>query len=194
MFRLLPLLMSFSLSMRSPNVAPNPMDYQIAYSIQKADTVYLELEFERENGLEYFDKETWLIKRIGDFSIKERYLEKQSRGIRFNSIDTRYNVKSWSIGYCLKHVEEELKPTHNLIAGWKSKSINYDFIVAQLTANSFIDISTNFNSPVAISTNNNMTFRLNAWENVSISMLFKYEKLNNDYDYQIKTTINLELK
>jgi len=194
MFRLLPLLMSFSLSMRSPNVAPNPMDYQIAYSIQKADTVYLELEFERENGLEYFDKETWLIKRIGDFSIKERYLEKQSRGIRFNSIDTRYNVKSWSIGYCLKHVEEELKPTHNLIAGWKSKSINYDFIVAQLTANSFIDMSTNFNSPVAISTNNNMTFRLNAWENVSISMLFKYEKLNNDYDYQIKTTINLELK
>jgi len=186
--------MSFSLSMRSPNVAPNPMDYQIAYSIQKADTVYLELEFERENGLEYFDKETWLIKRIGDFSIKERYLEKQSRGIRFNSIDTRYNVKSWSIGYCLKHVEEELKPTHNLIAGWKSKSINYDFIVAQLTANSFIDMSTNFNSPVAISTNNNMTFRLNAWENVSISMLFKYEKLNNDYDYQIKTTINLELK
>jgi len=194
MFRLLPLLMSFSLSMRSPNVAPNPMDYQIAYSIQKADTVYLELEFERENGLEYFDKETWLIKRIGDFSIKERYLEKQSRGIRFNSIDTRYNVKSWSIGYCLKHVEEELKPTHNLIVGWKSKSINYDFIVAQLTANSFIDMSTNFNSPVAISTNNNMTFRLNAWENVSISMLFKYEKLNNDYDYQIKTTINLELK
>ena len=194
MFRLLPLLMSFSLSMRSPNVAPNPMDYQFAYSIQKADTVYLELEFERENGLEYFDKETWLIKRIGDFSIKERYLEKQSRGIKFNSIDTRYNVKSWSIGYCLKHVEEELKPTHNLIAGWKSKSINYDFIVAQLTANSFIDMSTNFNSPVAISTNNNMTFRLNAWENVSISMLFKYEKLNNDYDYQIKTTINLELK
>lgn len=195
LFKLLPLLMSFSLSMRSPNIAPNPMDYEMAYSMQKADTAYVELEFERENGINYFDKETWLIKRIGHFSIKERYLEKQSRELKFNSLDFRYNHKGWSAGYALKHIEKELYPTHNLIVGWKSKSISKDFLVVAFSANSFIDISTDFQSNIpAISTQNEAKFRLNAWENISISFLIKYERLKDDYDYQIKTSVNLELK
>jgi len=195
MFKLLPLIFSFSLSMRSPNVIPNPMDYEFAWKIQKADTAYVDLQLERENGLNYFDKETWLIKRFGNVSIKERYLEKESRDLRFNAVDVRYNRKGWSAGYCLKHIEQDLYPTHNLVVGWKSESISWDIIVAQLTAKSFIDISTDFSASVpALSTQSEANFRLNAWENISIGFLMKYERLGDKYFYQAKTTLNLELK
>lgn len=192
-FRIFPLLLSFSLSMRSPNIAPNPMDYQIAFATQKADTAYAAVEIERENGINYFDKETWLVKRFGRISVKERYLEKESRNIKFNQIDCRYNHQNLSAGYGLKHIGEALTPTHNIVAGWRSKTINYDFIIAQLSARSSVDIAYNFNR-LDVSTYNEAKFRLNAWENISLSMLFKYERLGEEYDYQLKTAINMELK
>ena len=192
---LLPLMLSTSMSIRSPNITEMdyPFDYEIAFMMQKADTAYVKVEFERQNGIDYFDKETWLVKKIGKFSIKERYLEKQSRDIRFNQIDCRYNQGSWSIGYGLKHIESDLKPTHNLVVGWKSKAFNYDIIIAQLSAKSVVDVVSNF-SRIDVSTHNEAKFRLNVWENISLSLLFNYERLGAEYDYQFKTAINLELK
>ena len=194
MFRIiLPLILSTSVSIRSPNIEPNPFDYEIAFKVQKADTAYMDIEFERENGKDYLDKETWLLKRFGKFSVKERYLEKESRDIKFNQLDCRYNHRHLSLGYGLKHVGSALSPSHNLVVGWQSKSINYDVVIAQLSAQSRVDVTSDFNR-FDISTYNEARFRLNAWENISLSMLLKYERLGCNYDYQLKTAINLELK
>ena len=194
MFRIiLPLILSTSVSVRSPNIEPNPFDYEIAFKVQKADIAYFDIEFERENGIEYLDKETWILRRFGRLSIKERYLEKESRNIKFNQIDCRYNHKQFSVGYGLKHYDSALLPSHNLVIGWQSKAINWDIIIAQLSVQSSIDVVSNFNR-LDISTHNEAKFRLNTWENVSLSMLLNYERLGDKYFYQAKTTLNLEIK
>ena len=38
---LLPIIHATSLSVRSPNIEPNPFDYQIQFSIQKSDYFYV---------------------------------------------------------------------------------------------------------------------------------------------------------
>lgn len=193
MLGILPLLLSFSLVIDEPDIKPNPLDYDIVFTTQKADTVYTQVEFERQLGREYFNKETWIIKRFGRFSVKERYLEKESSNIKFNQVDCRFNYNNFSAGYGLKHIGNALKPTHNVVFGWRSRAFNYDIIIAQISAKSSVDIAYNLDR-LDISTNNEAKFRLNAWENISLYLLFRYEKLGNDLDRQLRAGMNLELK
>lgn len=187
---LLPIVLVTSVSVRSPNVQPNPFDYEIKFAIQKSDMFYVSREWERELGKEYVDEEYWTQKKIGNFSIKERFLNKTNRNLKYNQIDARYNYKGFSVGYALKHIEQELKPTHNLVIGVKIKDKNIDWLFFSFRLKSGLDFATNFGR-LDVSTNTELTFKL--LQNVDLSVLYKYESIGKNKFYQYKTQLNFNI-
>ena len=187
---LLPIILATSLSVRSPNISPNPFDYQIQFSIQKSDYFYVSRCWERELGIEYIDEEYWTQKRLGNFSVKERYLNKTSKDLKYNQLDVRYNHKGFNGGYALKHIESELKPTHNLIFGYKIKDKNLDIFILKFRLNSNLDFTTNFNR-LDISTNTNLKFSL--LQNLDLVASYKYESIGSNEFYQLKLGLSFEI-
>ena len=187
---LLPIILATSLSVRSPNIDPNPFDYQIQFAIQKSDYFYVSRCWERELGIEYIDEEYWTQKRLGNFSVKERYLNKTSKDLKYNQLDVRYNHKEFNGGYALKHIESELKPTHNLVIGYKIKDKNLDIFILKFRLNSNLDFATNFNR-LDISTNTNLKFSL--LQNLDLVASYKYESIGSNEFYQLKLGLSFEI-
>ena len=187
---LLPIILATSLSVRSPNIEPNPFDYQIQFSIQKSDYFYVSRCWERELGIEYISEEYWTQKKLGNFSIKERYLNNTSRDLKYNQIDAKYNYEGFNIGYALKHIESELRPTHNLIFGYKIKDKNLDIFILKFRLNSNLNFATNFNR-LDISTNTNLSFSL--LQNLDLVASYKYESIGRHKFYQYRLGLNFEI-
>jgi len=203
---LLPIILATSVSVRSPNVQPNPFDYQIQFAVQKSDYFYVSRTWERELGIEYVDEEYCLTRKTGEpiyllrrdievtipgfFSFQEKYIKKTSRDLEYNQLDMRYGQKGFSVGYALKHIESELKPTHNLIFGYKIKDRSLDILILKFKLNSHIDFATDFGR-LDISTKTELAFSL--LQNLDLVCLYRYESLGNNKFYQYKLGLNFEI-
>lgn len=187
---LLPIILATSVSVRAPNVQPNPFDYEIKFAIEKLDYFYISRAWERELGIEYVDEEYWTQKNLGNFSVKERYLNKTSRNLKYNQIDTKYNYKGFGLGYALKHIESDLKPTHNLIVGYKIKDKSLDILILKFKLSSYVDFVTNLGR-MDISTKTELAFSL--LQNLDLVCLYKYESIGNNKFYQYKLGLNFEI-
>ena len=125
----LPIALFASLSFRTPNVQPNPIDYEMSFGLEKP-SFYLNRQWERELGNRYIDDESWAEYTHNNLYIKEHYLHKESRGVSFNRVDTRYKQNGWSLGYSLR--TDEI--SHNLVAGYEfDKRFNIIVSSGQLT-------------------------------------------------------------
>jgi len=83
----------FSLSLRSPNVTPNPTDYEVTYG-GKTDSTELIYLYERENGVKYrgiyFLNDSDIYKNFG---IKEKYYYKEAKNIHYSEINPYFGFK-----------------------------------------------------------------------------------------------------
>jgi len=115
----LALVLFSSLSIQTP-LDVNPLDYEFAYGI-KNDNLYIENQIERENGRGLFREEIyWKTIETKHLFIREKYVYKRSKPLRYNQFDLRYKHGIYSIGYALKHapIKKYNKPldSKNLVA------------------------------------------------------------------------------
>ena len=122
--------------------------------------------------------------------MKERYLNNTSRDLKYNQLDVRYNHKGFNGGYALKHIESELRPTHNIIFGYKIKDRNLDIFILKFRLNSNLNFATNFNR-LDISTNTNLSFSL--LQNLDLVASYKYESIGSNEFYQLKLGLSFEI-
>lgn len=196
---IIPLLVIFSFSVRSPNKLPNPYDYQFAYSA-KVDTLFyysnyiiknipldldINTEYEREMGKLYRNDDYQLQYRLHNFSTKARYYNKTSKDIMYNQVDCRYNLSIFSAGYAFRYNEDEY--SNNLILGY-----NFDKrLFKNTTLASFIDITLNPNNKPIISTHIELTKKLTDY--INLVCFYKYERVNSKLFYQFKIGMRLNL-
>jgi len=188
---LFPILLSTSVSVRSPKQEPNPYDYEIAFNIHKPEVMYISRQWERELGQFYIDEEYWAMRNVDKYSLvfKEKYVNKTSRNLEYNQLDLRWKHKEFSIGYALRHIGK--RPTHNMVVGFDIvKGFNIPFLLGfNFTSN--MEFVTNFNG-YGVSKNTKVSANLS--KHLNIYFLWKYEYIVDKAKYyQYKTGIEIEI-
>lgn len=187
----LPLLAFVSLSIRTPNVQPNPLDYQYSLGVEKVDQLYFNRVWERELGQYYIDEEYWIQKKfkVGGSKIllKDKYLNITSKNIQYNQSELRFVYDDMSVGYALRYINNNY--SHRIIAGWEiDKRFNIFLINGQFT------IRTELTSNIKVidySIYSKMKFGL--LKNLDIYFLLQSEKVGNINNFQVKGGLEIEL-
>ena len=95
-----------SFAARTPNVQPNPDDYEVSIGISK-DNFYFNRQWERELGEFYIDDLFW-VKIDNGIYFKPEYMNKESQGVRYLKIDARRSWKGMSLGFTSRNSNENV--------------------------------------------------------------------------------------
>ena len=95
-----------SFSARTPNVQPNPDDYEVSIGISN-DNFYANRQWERELGKPYIDDLFWY-KYDNGIYFKPEYMNKESKGVKYLKIDARRSYNDWSFGITSRSNEDNV--------------------------------------------------------------------------------------
>lgn len=99
-----------SFAMRSPNVQPNPDDYEVSVGMQYPNEhygFYVNRQWERELGSKYIDDLVWF-KLENSVYFKPEYMSKESKEVKYLKIDWRNKWKDWSFGFTTRSTTDAL--------------------------------------------------------------------------------------
>ena len=95
-----------SYAMRTPNVQPNPDDYEVSVGLSHK-SYYLNRQWERELGTKYIDDLVW-IKIDNEVYFKPEYMNKESQGVKYLKLDWRNKWKDWSYGFTSRNDDDNV--------------------------------------------------------------------------------------
>ena len=95
-----------SFAARTPNVQPNPDDYEVSVGISN-DKFYANRQWERELGEFYIDDLFWF-KYDNGLYIKPEYMNKESRDVKYIKLDARRSWKGMSLGFTSRNSNENV--------------------------------------------------------------------------------------
>jgi len=95
-----------SFAARTPNVQPNPDDYEVSIGLSH-NNFHINRQWERELGEPYVDDIVWL-KLDNQIYFKPEYMNKQSRDVKYLKIDWRSKYKDWSFGFTSRNDEDNI--------------------------------------------------------------------------------------
>ena len=86
-----------SFAARTPNVQPNPDDYEVSIGFTHPN-YHFNRQWERELGEKYIDDLIW-VKLEDVMYFKPEYMNKESKGVKYLKIDSRRAFGDWSFGF-----------------------------------------------------------------------------------------------
>ena len=95
-----------SFAARTPNVQPNPDDYEVSIGISK-DNFYFNRQWERELGEFYIDDLFW-VKIDNGIYFKPEYMNKESQGVKYLKMDWRNKWKDISYGFTSRNSSDDV--------------------------------------------------------------------------------------
>ena len=95
-----------SFAARTPNVQPNPDDYEVSIGVSH-DNFHLNRQWERELGEFYVDDLFWA-KFDNGLYFKPEYINKESQGVRYLKIDSRRSWKGFSLGFTSRNDDDNV--------------------------------------------------------------------------------------
>ena len=93
-----------SFAVRTPNVQPNPDDYEISIGLTHKN-FHINRQWERELGEFYLDDLVWAILDNGVY-FKPEYMNKESQGVKYLKIDWRGKFRDWTYGFTSRNNED----------------------------------------------------------------------------------------
>ena len=95
-----------SFAVRTPNVQPNPDDYEVSIGVSHP-AYYFNRQWERELGEPYIDDLFWIKIEDGIY-FKPEYMNKESQGVRYFKLDWRNKWKDLSYGFTSRNDSEDV--------------------------------------------------------------------------------------
>ena len=95
-----------SFAARTPNVQPNPDDYEVSIGVSHP-AYYFNRQWERELGKPYIDDLIWIKIEDGIY-FKPEYMNKESQGVRYFKLDWRNKWRDWSYGFTSRNSDENV--------------------------------------------------------------------------------------
>ena len=86
-----------SFAIRTPNVQPNPDDYEVSIGVSHP-AYYFNRQWERELGKPYIDDLIWVKIEDGIY-FKPEYMNKESQGVKYFKLDWRNKWKDVTYGF-----------------------------------------------------------------------------------------------
>ena len=96
-----------SFAIRTPNVQPNPDDYEISIGIDHP-SYHLNRQWERELGEQYVDDLFWAKLDGAGVYFKPEYLNKESQSIKYLKLDWRKTQHGFSYGFTTRSTTDAL--------------------------------------------------------------------------------------
>ena len=95
-----------SFAARTPNVQPNPDDYEISVGLNH-ENFHINRQWERELGEPYIDDLFWY-KFDNVLYFKPEYMNKESKGVKYLKIDSRKTFGDWSFGFTSRNDDDDV--------------------------------------------------------------------------------------
>ena len=96
-----------SFAVRTPNVQPNPDDYEVSIGASHP-AYYFNRQWERELGTKYIDDLVW-VKIENHIYFKPEYMNKESKNVKYAKLDWRKEWRGTTWGFTTRSIDETLK-------------------------------------------------------------------------------------
>ena len=126
-----------SFALRTPNVQPNPDDYELSIGI-KHSNVYVNRQWERELGSKYIDDLVWAKLEGAGAYFKPEYMNKNSRGIKYLKMDWRRAWLGMTVGFTTRSTTKYLDEYETFISVGMSKKKTYGDIEIEVTFDGYL--------------------------------------------------------
>ena len=121
-----------SFAIRTPNVEPNPDDYEVSVGVSHSN-YYINRQWERELGNKYIDDLAWAKLEGAGAYFKPEYMNKNSRGIKYVKMDWRKTWLDMSAGFTTRSTTKYLDEYETFISVGMSKKKTYGDIEIEVT-------------------------------------------------------------
>ena len=114
-----------SFAARTPNVQPNPDDYEVSIGVSHND-FYANRQWERELGEFYIDDLFWY-KFDNVLYFKPEYMNKESKDVKYLKIDSRRSWGDWTFGFTSRNDDDDVFSSNfiTFVSFGMSKKKNY---------------------------------------------------------------------
>ena len=112
-----------SFAVRSPNVQPNPDDYEVSIGLTHKN-FHINRQWERELGEKYIDDLAWL-KYDDNLYFKPEYMDKQSQSVKYLKLDYRLNYLGATWGFTTRSTTDALDDYETFASVGISKKKTY---------------------------------------------------------------------
>ena len=121
-----------SFAVRTPNVQPNPDDYEVSIGVNHP-AYYFNRQWERELGTKYIDDLIW-VKYDDWLYFKPEYMNKESKGVKYAKLDWRRTIYGISLGFTTRSTDETLGIYETFASiGWNKKKTYREKIDVEFT-------------------------------------------------------------
>jgi len=114
-----------SFAVRTPNVQPNPDDYEVSIGVGH-ENYFINRQWERELGEFYLDDLVWF--KYDDKSFiyfKPEYMDKQSQGVKYLKLDYRFPYRGATFGFTTRSTNDGLNEYETFASVGMSKKKKY---------------------------------------------------------------------
>ena len=128
-----------SFAIRTPNVQPNPDDYEISIGVSHP-AYYFNRQWERELGTKYIDDLVWGKLEGGGVYFKPEYMNKESKEVRYMKMDWRRSWKGVTLGFTTRSTNDALNLYETFASVGLSKKKKYkdDKIEVEVTFDGYM--------------------------------------------------------
>ena len=112
-----------SFAVRTPNVQPNPDDYEVSIGLGHKN-YFINRQWERELGSYYLDDLVWL-KYDDKLYVKPEYMDKQSQGVKYLKVDYRIEYYGATWGFTTRSTNDALNEYETFASVGISKKKKY---------------------------------------------------------------------
>ena len=112
-----------SFAMRTPNVQPNPDDYELSVGASHK-YFHINRQWERELGSKYVDDLVWLKIDNGNY-FNHEYMDMQSQGVKYLKLDWRRTFLGATWGFTTRSTDEALNEYETFASVGMSKKKKY---------------------------------------------------------------------
>ena len=117
------LMLFSSFAIRTPNVQPNPDDYEVSIGVGHKN-YYINRQWERELGSFYLDDLAW-VKYDDKLYVKPEYMDKESQGVKYLKVDYRLEYYGATWGFTTRSTNDELNDYETFASVGISKKKKY---------------------------------------------------------------------
>ena len=126
-----------SFAIRTPNVEPNPDDYEVSIGLNHPN-FYINRQWERELGSKYVDDLVWAKLQGSGVYFKPEYINKNSRGIKYLKMDWRRTWLGMTWGFTTRSTTKDLDVYETFISVGMSKKKTYGDIEIEVTFDGYL--------------------------------------------------------
>ena len=126
-----------SFAIRTPNVEPNPDDYEISVGVSHPN-IYVNRQWERELGNKYIDDLAWAKLEGAGAYFKPEYMNKNSRGIKYFKMDWRKTWLGMTVGFTTRSTTKDLDVYETFASVGMSKKKTYGDIEIEVTFDGYL--------------------------------------------------------